>query len=173
MINRFLTGFFLFTLFSCVALADVSYPGRFAQIDDFLYRGARPTYANLETLKNVYLVKTIVTLDDNVEAVEQERQWAKELGMNFVSIPLNGFSRPSDHDVNLILSHLILSSKTNRVYLHCKHGKDRTGVLSALYRVFYQGWDKERAYDEMMDMGFAWILFPLRQYFWYRVQNYP
>lgn len=170
---RIFLSFFIFSFFTCTGYAAVSYPDRFAQVDEYLYRGARPTYDHLLTLRNLYLVKTIVSLDDNPEVVAQEKQWATQLGMNFYNIPLNALETPSDLDVNAILTQLIRSSKTNRVYLHCKHGKDRTGMISALYRVFYQNWNKERAYDEMLNMGFQWLLFPLRRYYWYRVQNYP
>jgi protein tyrosine/serine phosphatase len=35
------------------------------------------------------------------------------------------------------------------------HGADRTGVVSAMYRVVYDNWDKKRAIDEMRNGGFG------------------
>jgi protein tyrosine/serine phosphatase len=39
------------------------------------------------------------------------------------------------------------------VLAHCQHGADRTGALSATYRVVVQGWTKEAAVQEMTEGG--------------------
>ena len=36
------------------------------------------------------------------------------------------------------------------VLIHCQGGSDRTGVMVALYRMAFQGWDLEEAKNEMM-----------------------
>ncbi|WP_282598360.1 tyrosine-protein phosphatase, partial [Pseudomonas chlororaphis] len=41
------------------------------------------------------------------------------------------------------------------VLMHCKHGSDRTGLMSAMYRVVVQGWSKEEALNEMTGGGFG------------------
>ncbi len=165
-------SFFVITLFALSAFANSSYPDRFAQLDEYIYRGARPNYEQLITLKKLYLVKTIVSLEDNPAVVAQERAWANQLGMKFYSFPIDVFENPRDGHINAVLTELLKSSKTNRVYLHCRQGKDRTGLVAALHRVFYQNWNKDRAYDEMLQMGFEWLLYPLRRYFWYRTQSF-
>ena len=38
--------------------------------------------------------------------------------------------------------------------MHCQHGADRTGAMSALYRIAVQGWSKEEAIREMVHGGF-------------------
>ncbi|MBF0785326.1 protein-tyrosine-phosphatase [Muribacter muris] len=42
------------------------------------------------------------------------------------------------------------------VLVHCYHGADRTGLISAMYRVIYQNWSIEEAKREMLegDYGF-------------------
>jgi protein tyrosine/serine phosphatase len=37
--------------------------------------------------------------------------------------------------------------------VHCEHGHDRTGMIVALYRVCFDGWGPETAYQEMINMG--------------------
>jgi protein tyrosine/serine phosphatase len=40
------------------------------------------------------------------------------------------------------------------VFVHCRRGADRTGVVVAVYRVCVEGWTKEDAIAEMMTGGF-------------------
>ena len=43
------------------------------------------------------------------------------------------------------------------VYVHCRLGKDRTGMIIALYRVLYQQWDACTAWKEWASFGYkAW-----------------
>lgn len=38
--------------------------------------------------------------------------------------------------------------------LHCTHGHDRTGEVAGEYRVDIDGWTKQRAYAEMLELGY-------------------
>lgn len=50
----------------------------------------------------------------------------------------------------------ILSREKNGPFLiHCKYGADRTGLMSAMYRILYQNWSKEMAIDEMLNGGYG------------------
>jgi protein tyrosine/serine phosphatase len=51
------------------------------------------------------------------------------------------------------LLQVIDDPKNQPVFIHCEHGKDRTGLIVALYRVFYQGWPKAKAHNEMIALG--------------------
>ena len=35
------------------------------------------------------------------------------------------------------------------VFVHCKHGADRTGTMVAFYRILFEGWSKDEAIREM------------------------
>ena len=52
------------------------------------------------------------------------------------------------------LVNLHLDEKNFPIFLHCAHGEDRTGLLMGLYRVEVQGWTPEKAYLEMLKLGF-------------------
>jgi protein tyrosine/serine phosphatase len=41
------------------------------------------------------------------------------------------------------------------VFVHCKHGADRTGMMVAFYRIVRQGWTKKQAIREMVHGGFG------------------
>jgi protein tyrosine/serine phosphatase len=59
-----------------------------------------------------------------------------------------------DEDVIRVLR--IINKKENGPFLiHCQHGADRTGVMSAMYRIVVQGWTKDDAIKEMVDGGYG------------------
>ena len=43
---------------------------------------------------------------------------------------------------------------TDVVFVHCKGGKHRTGVMGAVYRFTKYGWDYDKAYQEMLNYDF-------------------
>ena len=65
---------------------------------------------------------------------------------------MNIFDVPSKQQVNAFLSAIGKSS--GKVYVHCLHGQDRTGTMIAMYRIAHDGWDANRAYQEMLSCGF-------------------
>jgi protein tyrosine/serine phosphatase len=44
---------------------------------------------------------------------------------------------------------------TGKVYVHCKAGIHRTGVIGAVYRFNNYGWDYDKAYKEMKDYNYS------------------
>jgi hypothetical protein len=40
--------------------------------------------------------------------------------------------------------------------VHCRHGKDRTGLFVSLYRIARQRWSVDDAYSEARRIGMAW-----------------
>jgi len=78
-------------------------------------------------------------------------------GMTYVEIPMTatafGATVPSDHDLERFFD-AVLDSTARPVYMHCVHGKDRTGAMAALYRIEVTGWSSEKALAEMDRMGF-------------------
>jgi tyrosine-protein phosphatase SIW14 len=133
------------------------------EVVEGFYRGARPEKIGVQYLA-AQNFKTIINIDDDEDAIEEERGVAKELGINMVSIPLNGFFQPSSSDVDQILEW-VSDARQYPLFLHCKHGQDRTGMIVGLYRVEYQNWTPVRAYNEMLDKGFHRILLGLNHYF--------
>jgi tyrosine-protein phosphatase SIW14 len=48
--------------------------------------------------------------------------------------------------------------KSYPVLIHCKAGLHRTGVLSALYRMEYNGWSRDEALRELRSHGFGYFI---------------
>jgi protein tyrosine/serine phosphatase len=39
--------------------------------------------------------------------------------------------------------------------VHCQHGADRTGMMTAIYRIAMEGWSKDDAITEMTEGGYG------------------
>jgi protein tyrosine/serine phosphatase len=132
-------------------------------VDNNIYRGPRPTYDTLVQLQSMG-VTTIVDLENTQSAIDQEQQWAQQLGLNFISEPMSGFWTPDDSEVDQIES-IIADPSQGPMFVHCQHGQDRTGLIIGLYRVFNEGWDPGTAHQEMVDKGFHTLLWFLNHYY--------
>lgn len=81
------------------------------------------------------------------------RQEAEEMGFDYVCIPLSYFGFPKQHQIEEFFS-IVNSPHRQPVFLHCKHGADRTGMMVAFYRMTYDKWPVGAAYAEMEENGF-------------------
>lgn len=126
--------------------AEVGSCQNFGSVGPLLYRGAEPDAACLDQLAKLG-VRTIVSLRDDDEDTERERAWAKTRGIRFESVPMSGFRRPDDAEVRRALD-VIGSAGNEPVFVHCKRGRDRTGVIIAAWRLSREGWTLEQAWDE-------------------------
>lgn len=132
-----------------------------------LLRGGQPEPGGIKHLKDAG-IRTIVCLSggnglvgmfrssrvpsETAEAA-QERALAAEAGLNFVSIPLDVFGTVGSEALDQFVE--LASDESQRpLFIHCLHGRDRTGLMTAVYRVVVDGWSADRAYAEMLDCGF-------------------
>ena len=59
-------------------------------------------------------------------------------------------------DEKVIEALRIIKQANGPILIHCWHGSDRTGLVSAMYRIVFQGWSKEDAIDELMNGGYGY-----------------
>ena len=135
--------------------APVKRPGlpNLHKVSDDLYRGAQPEAEGFAALKELG-VKTVV----NLRLAHSDRDDMREAGLvpgtdlKYVHIRMEAWDADEDELVEFLR---IVADPANRpVFVHCKHGADRTGTAVATYRVVCQGWTKEDAVDEMRRGGF-------------------
>jgi protein tyrosine/serine phosphatase len=128
-----------------------------------LSRSGRPDQDGLNFLRQRGF-RTIVNIENDRKAVEAEAAAAQRLGLKFISIPMSWQHKPSDAQVNELL-RLMKDPSLQPLIIHCKHGRDRTGLMVGLYRVFMDHWAPEKAYEEMLATGFRTNLKALDQAF--------
>jgi tyrosine-protein phosphatase SIW14 len=46
------------------------------------------------------------------------------------------------------------------VFVHCRQGRDRTGLEVAVYRIVEDDWSREAALNELYAHGYHWAVFP-------------
>jgi protein tyrosine phosphatase (PTP) superfamily phosphohydrolase (DUF442 family) len=153
-------------------LASPAGPPRFARVSEGVYRGGQPTRKDLEALRELG-VRTVINLRrEDRDAWRQEEANARELGMKFLHFPFYGVFGADD----LFLQGIIEQMKQGNVYVHCKHGRDRTSLLISLYRVIVEDWEPKVAWKlEAVDYGSAQTYFyrQLRVVFDRMVRGYP
>jgi tyrosine-protein phosphatase SIW14 len=138
-----------------IALAGVPNVGK---INDFLLRGAQPSNQGLAELKKLD-VTTVVSFRAWSHEVESEREQAESLGLRYLNIPVGGWSPPTNEQVAQFLV-LLHSSPDQKIFVHCKYGQDRTGVMMAVYRIAENNWTVEKAIQEMDPFGFHYHWHP-------------
>lgn len=85
-----------------------------------------------------------------------EQLKAEVRGIHVYAHPLGEILPPTKGELALAVA--VMTSRTP-IYVHCKAGVDRTGMVCAAYRMEVQGWDKKRAIAEMKDLGMHWWYF--------------
>lgn len=124
----------------------------FRQVNEWLYRGGQPDSEGFQELKNLG-VKTIICLRRSTEIRSLQRKEAEAMGFDYISIPLSYLGFPKDEEVEKFFS-IVNSPFRHPVFVHCKHGSDRTGMMIAFYRMTNDGWSVNDAYAEMESAGF-------------------
>src|SRR5581483_1096935 len=154
------------TVLSSVGFAaDLNIAGihNFHQVNERLYRGAQPTDEGFKALAKLG-VKTIVDLRMPGEhSTDGEAAAVKAAGMRYVNIPLQGVVAPSDASVARVLD-LMTSDAAGPVFVHCKRGADRTGMVIADYRMAHDHWGNSQALHEAKSNGMRWTQIGLKHY---------
>ena len=122
----------------------------FGQVTDFYYRGGQPRGDEYNQLAAIG-IKTIIDLRDDPK--DYAKALTEQAGMKYVNLPLNDKDYPPPDSASKFLS--LVNDKENwPVYVHCIGGRHRTGAMTAVFRMTVQGWDADRAYEEMKDYDF-------------------
>jgi tyrosine-protein phosphatase SIW14 len=117
-----------------------------------IYRGAQPTAEGFRTLREMG-IRTVICFRMH----HSSRKAAEAAGLACIELPVEadllGSEPPTREQVEVFLR--IVRDPGNRpVFFHCAKGKDRTGVMAALYRIEVDGWTNAEAIEEMQAFGY-------------------
>lgn len=119
------------------------------QVSPQLYRSEQPLKADSAALQQLN-IKTVVNLRArNKDAVE-----LAESNLKLVHVPINTWSISSEQ-LAQALWQIEQAKPQGNILLHCYHGSDRTGLVTAMYRIIYQNWPIADAQHEMKYGGFG------------------
>ena len=126
-----------------------------------LWRGERPTQADAKWLLEQRVGSVLSVEVDSLqafEAVAPRQDFAHSVsyfqmrGFN----PLQILTR-SQLDEHIALFLAIVQEAPKPIYVHCRAGVDRTGVLAAAYRVLIEGTSARDAIAEMARFQSPWL----------------
>jgi len=121
----------------------------FGEVTPTLYRGGLPSATGFKALARMG-VKIVV---DTHAASPSEEKEVQKLGMQYVTIPWH-CPWPKDEVFAKFLK-LLHENQGKKVFVHCRLGDDRTGMMTAAYRIAEEGWTADEAMAEMKAFGFS------------------
>jgi tyrosine-protein phosphatase SIW14 len=124
----------------------------FGQINASYFRGEQPEgrdYADLAAIG----VKTVIDLQGD-GTNHDEARLVEAAGMKFYRIPMTTHVPPTPEQLTLFLE-IVNDPAQQPVYVHCKGGKHRTGVMTAVYRMEQDNWTSNQAFEEMKRYRFG------------------
>ncbi len=119
----------------------------FYKLDDRVYRSEQPDkkdFSELKTLgiRNVLNFREYHSDDDG-----------KDSGLKLYRVQMDAGDVTT---ANVVEALRIIRNAEGPVLIHCWHGSDRTGLISAMYRLVFQGWSKDDAIDELIHGGYGY-----------------
>ena len=120
----------------------------FVRVDRKLFRGGQPTEAGYKRLKQLG-VKSVINL--RLEDPSEEKM-VKDLGFRYFYLPIPDTNAPTAQQISDFMK--IMNDRNNgKVYIHCAAGVNRTGTMTALWRIS-TGMSNSEAFDEAKKYGF-------------------
>ena len=135
----------------------------FHQVDAQLYRGGRPRPNAYPKLVEIG-IRTIISLEES-EFAEDERRAIDTLNLKlppekqiqFLSFPIGpaeiDTKGVSDERLKVLFSQIRYVQRP--IFMHCYHGKDRTGMVVVLYRLLMNQKSLPEAYEEAFRYRFS------------------
>jgi hypothetical protein len=108
-------------------------------------------------------INTVINLRGANNVTRAEEAEARAQGLNYYNVALPTWGRPQDARVTRILE-IIAAPENGKVFIHCKDGVDRTGMIVAIYRMMHDGWNSHQALTEAERSGMRRTQFWMRDY---------
>lgn len=122
----------------------------FGQVTPTLYRGGQPSTEGFETLARMGIAIVVDT-----GRSRRDEALIKSLGMTYVPLPWY-CPFPRDKVFERFIE-IIRENPGKKIFVHCRFGEDRTGMMIAAYRMGAEGWTAKEAMQEMHAFGYSGI----------------
>lgn len=126
--------------------------------DDGIFRGEAPQ-GLVDLLRLQQKTRTWLHLESGVQRflpgswAYAAQDWQVRLQCEYLYMPMWNFSFPHQGALDWCALTIELERSKHGIYVCCKHGKDRTGIVLAYWRVKHCGWTPERAWEEAQTYG--------------------
>jgi len=119
------------------------------RISPTLYRSEQPTALGMKNLERLG-IRTII----NLRAFNDDKDEVKGTSLRTERVKILTWRIDDKHVIEVM--RMLRQTENAPFLIHCQHGADRTGVMSAMYRVLEQGWTPEDALKELIDGGYGY-----------------
>jgi protein tyrosine/serine phosphatase len=135
----------------------------FGRVTENVYRGGQPTSDGFKSL-HAMDVGIVVDFRQKPAEVAREKRQVESLGMKSVGIPWSANHEPSSAQIVEFLD-LVRANPNTKIFVHCRRGADRTGVMVAAYRIAVEHKPVAEAVAEMRRYHYDWLFRPqLKRY---------
>ena len=107
----------------------------------------KQTLAILKYLKSKGVV-TVIDLQNDRKTEDRYARLLNEAGLKRIHVPLSWMKTPSPEDWKKMSAAF-----SKPVYIHCKWGADRTGIIIAKYLIAFKGYTVKEALDAVSTGG--------------------
>lgn len=147
----------------CQAEKELRGLPNFGRVTNNLYRGGQPTSDGFQSLQAMG-VEIVIDLREKTAEMATEKREVEALGMKSVDIPWSANHEPSSAKIVEFLD-LIRANPDTKIFVHCRRGADRTGVMIASYRIAVEHKSVADAVSEMHRYHYDWLFRPqLKRY---------
>ena len=106
----------------------------------------------------------VVNFRDERAETEIEKRQVESLGIKYVGIPFSANHKPPTDQIVEFLD-LLRANPSTKIFVHCRRGADRTGLMIAAYRVSIEHQPVTDAVSEMHRFHYDWLFRPqLKRY---------
>jgi protein tyrosine/serine phosphatase len=119
------------------------------RITPLLYRSEQPNALGMKNLEKLG-IRTVINLrffNDDVDEV-------KGTSLRAVRTKILTWRIDDAHVVEVM--RMLQNADEGPFLIHCQHGADRTGLMTAMYRILEQKWTPEDALKELTEGGYGY-----------------
>ena len=114
-----------------------------------LYRSEQPTSLGMKNLEKLG-IRTVI----NLRYFNDDHDEIKGTSLRTERTKILTWRIGDKHVIEVM--NMLKQTENGPFLIHCQHGADRTGLMSAMYRILEQGWTPDEALQELTDGGFGY-----------------
>ena len=135
-----------------------------------VYRSGQPDKDDFRYIAKELKIKTLLVFKKDIAGFE--KSYAKKFGIKIEHIPLTASTPPTDAELDQYFG-ILLNPASYPLWMHCQGGADRTGIMTALYRIEFDHWSKWNAIFEMLTYFHIPLRYPkLTRYVYHYKRRY-
>ena len=119
------------------------------RISPMLFRSEQPTALGMRNLEKLG-IRTVI----NLRAFNDDEDEVRGTSLRTQRTKILTWSVDDNHVIEVM--RMLRDTQHGPFLIHCQHGADRTGLMSAMYRILEQNWTPDEALKELTEGGYGY-----------------